>query len=89
MATLLHAPKNTIRRIDNVWMVVSVDPNDNTEGVCAAPTGREALMVPLIAADEERLPWIREKAQVLANLGLKVKLIRLTTREEVEDFAPR
>lgn len=80
---VLHAPKNTIRRIDSVWMVISVDPEDNTEGVCAAPMGPGGMLVPLIAADERRLEDIKAWAKRLRDMGQTVKMIRLTSREEV------
>jgi len=79
--TTVHAPKNTIRRIDSVWMVISVDPTDQTEGVCAVSTPMG--MMPLIAADEERLPWIMEQAKRMRDAGQAVKLIELTERKEV------
>lgn len=81
---MTHSPKNTIVRIDQIWAAVSVDPDDNTEGVCAVQMNDHWM--PLIAADEERLPFIREQAARLASLGRKIKIIRLTTREVVEEF---
>lgn len=81
-------PKNTLRRIDQLWAFVSVDPNDSTEGVCAfrQPDG---TMLPLVAADEARLVLLRPIAQNIARLsGMKLKLIRLTTREDLEDIEP-
>lgn len=74
---------NTLRRIDSVWMAVSVD-DDGTEGVCAflGPTG---IWTPLLAADEERLPFIREQAAFIAKRDKRlVRIVRLTTREEFE-----
>ena len=81
----IHSPKNTIRRIDAVWMAVSVDSEDNTEGVCAA--NLNGMMVPLIAADEDRLPWVIEQATLIARASfIKVKLIKLHMREELMTF---
>jgi hypothetical protein len=74
---------NTLRRIDSVWMAVSVD-DDGTEGVCAF-LGPNGNWMPLLAADEGRLPFIREYAAFIAKRDQRlVRIVRLTTREEVE-----
>jgi len=80
--------KNHLTRIDAVWMAISVDPDDETEGVCAFLLN--GAWTPLIAADEARLPFVRQKAaQIAEETGMLVKLIRLSTREEVESFDGR
>lgn len=85
MTTLVHDAKNTIKRIDAIWMVVSIDKEDNTEGICAMTVGD--MQMPLIAADEARLPFIREKAQFLARTsGKRIAIIRLSTRDVIEEF---
>lgn len=74
-----------IKRVENLWLVVAVDPEDNTEGVVAETLGN--LMMPLIAADEDRLPHIirqGKKAAAISHPDKVVKLIRLSVREEVE-----
>jgi hypothetical protein len=85
-------PPNHLLRIDAVWIAISVDEHGN-EGVCAAPFVTPEgvpMTLPLIAADEARLPWVRENAWLLAMAtGRKVKLIRLATREEVETYEVR
>lgn len=85
MSDLFHQPKNTMPRIDCVWAVVSVDPSDGNEGVCAAEfTG---VMMPLIAADEKRLAMIIPIAErIKAATGIKLKLVKFTTREEVREI---
>ena len=82
--TVIHDPGNT-HRIDNVWVFVSRDENGN-EGVIAAPTALGVM--PLIAADSERLESLRPLAKSLVDKvpGKKVALIKLTTREEIEVF---
>jgi hypothetical protein len=71
--------------IENIWMAVAVDPIDHTEGLCAVKLGNE--WYPLIAADLARLPFVKQEAKNIAfNERKKVKLIRLTKREEVEVF---
>jgi len=77
-----------MKRIESVWMAVSVDPVDQTEGVCSVLM-RDHWM-PLIAADELRLIDIRKQAQFIADrTGQAVRLIRLTVRDEVDTFEPR
>ena len=79
--------KNTILRIESVWAAVSVD-EDGTEGMCAIFTGQGWL--PLMAADEVRLPFIREQAAIIAHRDQRrVKIIRLTERSVVEEFDGR
>lgn len=82
ITTVIDSGKNTIRRIDAVWAIVSVDPADNTEGMCASLEG--GVWYPLLAADEDRLPFIIREAKKLQAAGRSVKLIKLTTREEME-----
>lgn len=69
-------------RIDQIFAAVSTEENGD-EGVCTVMMGD--MWVPLLAADVERLDWIREKAaEVGAASGRKIRLIRLSTREELE-----
>lgn len=80
--------KNHLLSIDSVWIAISVD-EDGNEGVCAYPMG-EMGMMPLIAADKNRLADIIPLAKrIAATAQCQVKLIRLTTREEVETFDGR
>lgn len=73
---------NTILRIDSVWMALSVD-DDGTEGVCAFMSNNG--WVPLVAADENRLADIRKMARQIAySENRLVRIVRMTTREEVE-----
>lgn len=77
-----------MRLIDSVWMAIAEDAEDDTEGVCGVMINTQ--WYPLIAADPERLEFIRQKAQdVAVSSGKRVKIIRLTTREEVEMFDGR
>jgi len=78
---------NTMLRIDSVWMAVSVD-DDGTEGICAflGPTG----WMPLLAADEARLPFIRETAEFIAKREQRlVRIVRMDHRSEFEQFDGR
>lgn len=80
----LHQPKNTMPLINSLWAFLSVDPADGNEGVCAATIGN--TLMPLIAADEARLASLRSHAEKIAKRsGRKIKLVKFTTREEVEE----
>jgi len=73
---------NTLRRVDSVWMALSVD-DDGTEGVCAVMINLQWM--PLLAADEARLPFIIEQARAVAKRDRRlVRIVRLTSREEVQ-----
>jgi hypothetical protein len=86
MTTVVHIPKNIIR-IDAIWAFVSVDPEDNTEGVIAGPLMGPGSIVPFIAADEKRLASLRPLAQKLAKqIGRPVRLLKFSTREVIEDY---
>lgn len=81
-----HAPKNTIRQINAIWAVISVD--DGGEGVCAVIM--DGISYPLIAADEERLAWIIEQAELFARFKKKtIKLIKLSERTELRTIEGR
>lgn len=72
---------NTLLSVDKVWMAVSVD-DDGTEGICATMINGQWL--PLLAADEERLPFIMDQARMIASTQKRlVRIIRLHSREEV------
>jgi predicted pyridoxine 5'-phosphate oxidase superfamily flavin-nucleotide-binding protein len=91
MATILHNPGNHLKRIDKLWMVVSVDA-DGHEGVCAVPLpGNGTFPVPLIAADEKRLSWIKEQGHMLAQRApeMRIQLIELGSRTDVEVLSGR
>lgn len=73
---------NTQLRIDSVWMAVSVD-DDGTEGMCAVQIN--GAWMPLLAADEKRLPFVIEQASQIAAIQQRlVRIVKLTTREEVQ-----
>jgi hypothetical protein len=78
---------NTLRRIDAVWMAVSVD-DDGTEGLCA--TLIDGAWIPLLAADKERLPFILEQARGVAKRDQRlVRIVRLHARTEIEQIDGR
>jgi hypothetical protein len=88
MTTVLLDPPNELLRIDRIWLFISVD-DDGNEGVCAASLAGPGSLIPLIAADEERLESLRGVATEIAVLsGKTVRLLKFTVREEVEVIAP-
>lgn len=83
---LWRQPKDSMPRIEAVWMVVSIDPVDNCEGV-AATTMPNGVTLPLIASDEKRLENILPIARDIAmRTGMKFKLVKFTQREELGDI---
>jgi hypothetical protein len=75
---------NKLKSIDSVWMAVSVDA-DGIEGICGVLVGKQWM--PLVAADEARLPFVREQAAIIARATRQlVRVIRLHGRSEVEVF---
>lgn len=78
------AQLNTLPRIDSVHAALSVD-DDGSEGVCAIMSNGQWL--PLIAADEARLAFIRQAAEAIARAeGRRVRVVKFTGRVEVETF---
>ena len=75
-------------RISHLYAFISLDPATHEEGVCGflSPDG---VMWPMVAANEERLTQLRPIARMIAQrTGRPVTLVRFTTREERESFAP-
>lgn len=76
-----------MKLIDAVWAAVAVDEANQIEGLCAVVVGDKWM--PLVAADETRLEFVREEARRLSDFsGQTVRLIRLYHREIVETFTP-
>jgi hypothetical protein len=79
--TVYHKSPGLMPRIDQIWMVLSVDELGN-EGVCAH--WHNGNWMPLIAADAERLAYIEKQAEKLAsNLQMKIVVARLSLREDI------
>jgi hypothetical protein len=82
----LHNPGNHLLRIDALWAFVSTDADGN-EGLCAAPL--QGMTMPMIAADEKRLASLIPMAEQLATIsGMTIRLVKLSTREELREFRP-
>lgn len=75
-------------RIEAVHVFAAVDPKDGDEGIAGA-LGRDGKWVPFIAADEERLRSIRPLAEAVGRaLGVEMRLLRFSVREELEVIEP-
>lgn len=77
------APPNTNPQITAIWAFVSVD--EGGEGIIAML--RDGEWFPLVTSEEQTLPAMRKWArQVVMGTVKRVRLIKLTTREVVEEF---
>lgn len=75
--------------ISEVWAWIS--SNEEGEGVLAVRVlmDGELTWMPLIGADAERMNSLRPQAIKIANeRQITVKLIHLTTREDLETYGP-
>lgn len=82
---LYRQDDNTMPRIDSIWAFVSIDPVDKNEGVVTVAIGN--TMMPMIAADEERLAYLKPIAEGMTVFsGMKIKLVKFSQREEVETY---
>lgn len=86
---VIVAPPNTMPRIGSIWAYLSKDEKGN-EGVCAGPIEPFGMLVPLIAADPERLASITPIAErIAAATGLTIVLVEFTTRTELREIKGR
>lgn len=78
---------NEIHRIDEVYCFISSD--ETGEGIIGAT--REILgqtvFMPFVCADKARMESIKPMAkQIAKESGKKIKLIKLSVREEIEEY---
>ena len=79
--TILHEPENTFV-IEKLWAFVSRDEKGN-EGLVAAPLS--GMMMPMIAADKDRLESLKPIAKDIAKMTKqKIVLLEFSTKKEVE-----
>lgn len=81
------AAKNRLK-VDELWAWVSVDPEDQNEGIIAfeSPMGP----MPMVGADRERMMSMKKFAEQTAQKsGIEVKLLRFTKRNEIEILKPK
>lgn len=78
---------NYLEKITEVYVFASVD--EGGEGIIGhtLPIGGRATFMPFVAADKERMEALKPLAKEIARVsGKKIKLIRLSVREELEEF---
>lgn len=69
-------------RIDELYAYVSVN-DDGDEGLCAF-VADDGSWMPMVAADEARVEQMRPIAQGIVRQGIPVRLLRFSTRSEIE-----
>ena len=87
MKTVVHKPANYLEKITEVYVFASVDSGG--EGVIGqtVPAGGREPFMPFVCADKARMESLKPIAKQLArDQGIKIKLIRLSVREELEEY---
>lgn len=81
----VHSPPNRIARIETIWAFLSVD--ETGEGIAGAMMRGQWWQ--LVTADEKLASTMKPVAQQVATLtGKKIKLVKFTAREEIEEILP-
>ena len=87
MKTEVHRPQNYLEKITEVYVFASVDSGG--EGIIGHTMnilGQDVFM-PFVCADKSRMESLKPIAKKLAReQGIKIKLIRLSIREEIEEY---
>lgn len=72
-------------RIDEMFAFVSEDTGPEDEGIITMSLG--STMMPLVGGDMTRVEKLKPIArQIAQQTGKKVKLLRFSTREELEEL---
>lgn len=80
-------PKNTMPEIKFMYAFVSVDPEDENEGIIAEFFPHLHAWLPLVAADDARVEQFKPIAKRIAQrLAHPVRLVKFTTREVIEEY---
>lgn len=82
-------PINYLEKIEEIYAFVSVD--EGGEGIIAKqldlPNG--LTFMPFICADKQRMESLKPFAELMSqSTGTKIKLIKFTCREEIEEYSP-
>lgn len=87
MTKIIHDPGNYLEKITEVYVFASVDIHG--EGIIGQNMhvmGNNVFM-PFVCADKNRMESLKPIAKEIAKeTGKKIKLIKLTTREEIEEY---
>ena len=87
MKTVVHKPANYLEKIKEVYVFASVDSGG--EGIIGQTVnvGGRSTFMPFVCADKARMESLKPIArQIARDSGKKVKLIRLSLREELEEY---
>jgi hypothetical protein len=72
-----------VKKIDEMYAYVAVDPDDNTEGIVSFFGGLGNM--PMVSADMENVEGLRPIAEEAAKQsGAVIRLVRFTNRELIE-----
>ncbi len=87
MPTFVHDPGNYLEKITEVFVFASVDKHgEGIVGQTLTIDGQNVFM-PFLCSDVIRMESIKPIAKEMARItGKKIKLIKLTQREELEEF---
>lgn len=84
---VVHDPGNTNPRTEALYAILSVDSGG--EGVMGAMIG--GTFTALVVSEERHIPKIRAIAERFAGMAarpLKMRLVKFTGREDIEEFGP-
>ena len=77
------------KRIDQIYAFVTVDPEDDTEGITAFHGPRSNAWIPMVGADMERIDRLRPIARDIAKAtGRPIHLLRFSQRTGMEVIHP-
>ena len=72
-------------KIDELYAFIAID--NEGEGLTGMQVGN--MMMPMVAANKERVDSLRQTAQHISNsTGREIKLIKFSLREELEVIKP-
>ncbi len=80
---------NYLEKITELWAFVSVDEGgEGIVGMSMTIDGQETFM-PFVCYDKERMESLKPLAIVMGKKSnKKIKLIKLSVREEIEEYLP-
>lgn len=90
MTEIVMDTSNYLEKITEVYAFVSVD--EGGEGIIGQTIempGKGEVFMPFVCADKARMESLKPIAKHVSRIGKKkVKLIRLSVREELEEYNP-
>ena len=87
MKTVVHKPANSVEKITEVYVFASIDSGGRGVIGQTINIGGNSTFMPFVCADKARMESLKPIAKQLArDQGIKIKLIRLSVREELEEY---